>query len=58
MGFRNYQLLRGGTGTQANNTIGGINSTNRPFDGSMDGVRIYSRALSAAEVLAIYNARN
>ncbi|HEV2521700.1 MAG TPA: LamG domain-containing protein [Candidatus Acidoferrales bacterium] len=34
------------------------NSLNDPFNGTIDDVRVYSRALSAAEITALYNAGN
>ncbi|MDP2705848.1 MAG: LamG-like jellyroll fold domain-containing protein [bacterium] len=48
----------GGSTNGVNYQLGGVNANNRPFVGSMDSVRIYNRALSTAEILAIYNARN
>jgi hypothetical protein len=39
-----------------NTTISGyLNSTHKFFKGSIDNVRIYNRALSAAEVKALYD---
>ncbi len=52
-------LVNGGSGTVTSNTttdpvrIGG--NPNRRFDGSLDEPRIYNRALSASEVLTLYN---
>lgn len=48
----------GGSSNDVSYQLGGINSSNRPFIGSMDSMRIYNRALSATEVLALYNSRN
>lgn len=36
--------------------IGRRSAGNRPFDGTLDEVRIYNRALSSAEILSLYNA--
>src|SRR5206468_1484793 len=36
--------------------IGSDNQIEEPFDGLIDEVEIFNRALSAAEILAIYNA--
>jgi len=50
----------GGTGTAASGTlrIGENNSGAEGFPGIIDDVRVYNRALSAAEVTALYNATN
>lgn len=51
----------GGAGTIGTSTaslrIGGNNSTNRYFTGSIDDVRIYNRTLSTTEVEALYKAK-
>ncbi|MDR3581963.1 MAG: prepilin-type N-terminal cleavage/methylation domain-containing protein [Candidatus Pacebacteria bacterium] len=48
------------SGTVTNNaapvTIGGLNGGGEYFQGPIDDVRIYNRALSAAEISALYNA--
>ncbi len=60
--YKNGVALPGSTaftGNIGSNTYGvriGVTSDNwYPFNGNMDGVRIYNRALSAAEVTAHYN---
>ena len=50
----------GGVGvpTTYNDVIGGATSANMnyEFNGLIDDVRVYNRALSAAEIQALYNA--
>ena len=50
----------GGLYTNVTDLIIGIgcNNTNRPFDGFVDDVRVYKRALSATEIQTIYNETN
>jgi hypothetical protein len=40
----------------SNLVIGRDNANNANFTGAIDSVRVYGRALTAAEVQAIYNA--
>lgn len=39
-----------------NNRIGNDSDTGEEFDGRIDDIRVYNRALTAAEVTALYNA--
>ncbi len=39
----------------SNVVIGNRNDSARPFDGSLDDVRVYNRALSASEIKELYN---
>lgn len=62
-GVLNVQQGLGGAGGNTSNTasadvgIGGISAANTRFDGTIEDVRVYQRALSDSEIFGLYTAR-